>query len=283
MDHKAFYDSMRQSFGPLNQQQVDGTEQLLNAAQHRMIPLNQLAYIIATSWHETAHTQQPIAEYGKGAGKKYGKPLPEYNNQVAYGRGYVQLTWDYNYEKADSILRLSGALLANFDLALDPVIASNIIFEGMLAGWFTTKALGLYVTADESKKDYWNARRVVNGTDRADLIKGHAEAFEKALRSASYNPHEVLPPEVIIPEPPEPDVEPAPPPVDPPEPHPPDVLPPAPPPEPEPQPEPEPTPEPQPPRVPPLPWLERPLDNQTALIGLALVGIGAVITLALKK
>jgi outer membrane biosynthesis protein TonB len=150
----------------------------------------------------------------------------------------------------------------------------------MLAGWFTTKALGLYVTADETKKDYWNARRVVNGTDRADLIKGHAENFEKALRNASYNPHEELPPEVIIPEPP--DVEPAPPPVDPPEPHPPVILPPDPPPEPEPEPEPEPTPEPRPPVLPPLPWLERPLDNRTALALFALVGIGAIIIYGLQ-
>ena len=44
----------------------------------------------------------PIAEYGKGEGHEYGEPCPQYDNQVAYGRGYVQLTWDYNYEKADS-------------------------------------------------------------------------------------------------------------------------------------------------------------------------------------
>jgi hypothetical protein len=65
---------------------------------------------VGSSPSGTFATMMPIAEYGKGQGHEYGKPCPEYDDQVAYGRGYVQLTWDYNYEKADQKCSLDGAL-----------------------------------------------------------------------------------------------------------------------------------------------------------------------------
>jgi hypothetical protein len=184
MDRTAFFDVMRSEFGSLSQEQVEGTEALLDAAEEYSLPMNQLAYVLSTSWHETAATMMPIAEYGKGEGHEYGEPCPQYDDQVAYGRGYVQLTWDYNYETADKQCSLNGALLEDFDLALDPAVAAQIIFRGMLEGWFTSKKLGDYV--NETVTDYWNARRVVNGTDKADLLAGYAESFEQALRAASY-------------------------------------------------------------------------------------------------
>lgn len=197
MDRSAFFDVMRQEFGSLSQSQVDGTETLLDEGEERSLPMNQLSYVLATSWHETAATMMPIAEYGKGEGHPYGEPCPEYDNQVAYGRGYVQLTWDYNYEKADAECELDGTLLDDFDLALDPDIAAQIIFQGMNEGWFTGKKLTDYV--NDQVTDYYNARRVVNGTDKADLIAGYAESFEQALRSAEYHltppPEETVPPE----------------------------------------------------------------------------------------
>jgi len=195
MDRTAFFDVMRQEFGSLSQEQVDGTEALLNAAEEYQLPMNQLAYVLSTSWHETAATMMPIAEYGKGEGHDYGEPCPEYDDQVAYGRGYVQLTWDYNYERADAECGLEGALLKDFDLALDPPIASQIIFQGMLEGWFTGKKLGDYV--NETVTDYYNARRVVNGTDKADMLAGYAESFEQALRAARYGEPEPVDPDEI--------------------------------------------------------------------------------------
>ena len=53
---------------------------------------------------------QPIAEYGKGKGRKYGVPGRN-RGQVAYGRGYVQLTWDDNYERADKEIGAGGRQL----------------------------------------------------------------------------------------------------------------------------------------------------------------------------
>ena len=61
------------------------------------------------------------------------------------------------------------------DLALVPDIAYDIMEYGMFYGFFTGKKLGDYV--NENKSDYYNARRVINGTDKAELIKGYAEKF----------------------------------------------------------------------------------------------------------
>ena len=38
----------------------------------KSISYPQGAYILATTWHETATTMLPIAEYGKGGGRPYG-------------------------------------------------------------------------------------------------------------------------------------------------------------------------------------------------------------------
>lgn len=169
----SFFDTVRPLFsGKLTQSQVDGLNIILDAV--RGLPISYQAYILATVYHETARTMQPIAEYGKGKGKPYGKP-GKYG-QSQYGRGYVQLTWDANYEKADKALGLNGALLRDFDLAMRPDIAAKILVRGCVEGWFTGKKLGDYLPSD-----YFGARRVVNGLDRAEPISGYADTFELAL------------------------------------------------------------------------------------------------------
>jgi putative chitinase len=193
MDRAAFFDVMRSEFGALSQSQVEGTEKLLDEGERRGTALRQLAYILSTSWHETAATMQPIAEYGLGAGHEYGEPCEDYNDQVAYGRGYVQLTWQENYERADKECVLNGALLKDFDLALDGPTAARIIFEGMSDGWFTGKKLSDYI--NESITNYWDARRIVNGTDKADLLEGYAYAYQAALEAAKYGQAEPEVPE----------------------------------------------------------------------------------------
>lgn len=175
MNRTEFYARVRPIFGgALSQKQVDGIEALLAATE--ALPVTHRAYLLATAMHETASTMQPIAEYGKGRGKAYGKPGK--HGQAQYGRGYVQLTWDANYEKADKALGLNGALLKDFNLAMQPTIAAQILVRGCEEGWFTGKSL------DDYLPDYVQARRVVNGTDKAQLIAGYAREFESALRAA---------------------------------------------------------------------------------------------------
>ncbi len=147
----------------------------------RLVDVRHAAYMLATTWHETAKTMRPIAEYGKGKGCKYGRPGRN-KNQVPYGRGFVQLTWDANYERADRELGLNGRLVADYDLAMNPAIAYQIMSLGMHEGWFTGKALKHYITG--SRCDYLNARRIINGMDKASVIASYARHFEAALRAA---------------------------------------------------------------------------------------------------
>ena len=160
---------------------------IYNKVLGKEIPVSWLAYVLATTYHETAATMQPIAEYGKGAGHDYGQPDPE-TGQTYYGRGYVQLTWKSNYQKAqNSVVNFTSMntdvpLVMQPDLAMTPWIAAQVAINGMAEGWFTGKSLGNYLT--DTQTDYVNARRIINGTDKAQTIAAYAEECEAALRLA---------------------------------------------------------------------------------------------------
>ena len=66
------------------------------------------------------------------------------------------------------------------ELALNPTYAAQIMIAGMREGWFTGKKLSDYIK--NGKVDYVGARRIINGTDKAQLIAGYAKQFESALR-----------------------------------------------------------------------------------------------------
>jgi putative chitinase len=183
------FDIIRKQFGKLSQGQVDGINRLAAHLAMSDLPLKHQAYLMGTSWHETAAKMQPIHEYGaKTYFKKYepgtrtGKNLGNTEPGDGYrfrGRGYVQLTGRANYAAAGRKLKLD--LLSNPDLALDPDHAAAILISGCRDGWFTGKKLGDYA-------DYENMRRVVNGTDRAALIAGHARTFEAAIAASKDKP-----------------------------------------------------------------------------------------------
>ena len=180
---KAFFDAIRPMFGvSMSQDQVDGCKVILAATEGLHITFR--AYLLATTYHETAHTMQPITERGGRryfdkyeAGTRIGKVLGNTEPGDGYryrGRGYVQLTGRRNYALAGRVLKLD--LLTKPDLALQPAIAAEILVKGCMQGWFTGKDLADYLPGD-----YRNARRVVNGTDRAAQIAGYAKRFEAAL------------------------------------------------------------------------------------------------------
>ncbi|WP_374534410.1 hypothetical protein [Phenylobacterium sp.] len=180
------YVRARPPLGPtLSQAEVDGCTRILGACAAARFPVAWAAYVLATAVHETAGQLRPIAEYGKGAGRPYGKPGRN-GGQVAYGRGDVQLTWDENYERADRELGLGGRLIANYDLALDPEISARIIVRGMQEGWFTGKKLVDYLPATATQAQFAAARRIVNGTDKAELIAGYAVTFQAALQAGGW-------------------------------------------------------------------------------------------------
>jgi len=134
----------------------------------------QQAYVLATVEWETAGTFEPVREaFWKSEDwrKRHLRYWPY------YGRGYVQLTWDYNYKKFSKILGVD--LLNNPDLALEPDISRFILVYGMKHGSFTGRKLTKYV--NDHKTDYYNARRVINGLDKALEIQNLAYKWEKKL------------------------------------------------------------------------------------------------------
>lgn len=138
-----------------------------------------IAYMLATTFHETAGTFLPIAEYGKGEGKKYGQPDPV-TKKVYFGRGWVQLTWAGNYKTIGKILGVD--LYNNPDLAMEPDIAYKIMSHGMRNGIFTGAALKRFFNDDVT--DWVNARKIINGLDCADKIAGYAVKFMKIIDGA---------------------------------------------------------------------------------------------------
>ncbi len=186
MSRAEFFDTIRPMFGgQLTQAQVDGLDLLLSVISAE--PVEHQAYLLATTYHETAQTMQPITEYGgrtyfnkydtgKLAAALGNTPEADGDGFLYRGRGYVQITGRSNYARAGKALDVD--LIGNPDLALHPTIAARILVLGCTQGWFTGKKLADYLPGD-----YVNARRVVNGTDRADLIASYARTFEMALRS----------------------------------------------------------------------------------------------------
>ena len=186
----AFFARLRPLFGgSLKTAQVVGMQCKLDAFGAAGAPIAYVAYGLATSFHETAQTMQPVREIGRGKGKAYGLP-GKHGGQIAYGRGDVQLTWDRNYARADGELGLKGALIANSDLALDPAISARIMVEGMLEGWFTGKRLADYLpTSGFATLAQFNAgRRIINGADRAAQISAIAAVFQDALADGAWGP-----------------------------------------------------------------------------------------------
>jgi putative chitinase len=171
-----FFDQVRKlPFpGAISQTQVGGCNAILDEAERREFDFRWTAYCLATAYHETAHTMLPIAEYGRGKGKAYGELI---NGKVYYGRGYVQLTWIKNYEKMGALLKVD--LVGNPELAMDPKIAAQVMFEGMIRGSFTGKRLSDFF--NEAITDFSNARKIINGLDRAEQIASYARQFHGAL------------------------------------------------------------------------------------------------------
>lgn len=174
---EAFYVGVRKVTGSLDQLQVMIIEDLLKAASDWGV--GWLAYGLATAWHESR--MKPIEEWGKGKGRAYG--AVNSTGKAPYGRGLVQLTWHDNYVRADKELGLNGSLSANYDRALEPEIAVAILVRGMAKGWFTGKSLGTYMAKEAAgtASQFKDARRIINGTDKADLIAGYASKFQEAL------------------------------------------------------------------------------------------------------
>lgn len=196
MNKATFYNSIRESIfnGALTQGVVDTSEAINNALDKYCInDYRQRAYVFATARHESYHSKAnpewlPVREgfsstnqgainavtslFKRGViSKNYALPLD--NGHSYYGRGFVQITHPGNYIELGK--RLNVSLYNNPDLALERHIAAEILVVGMKEGLFTGKKLANYFT--DSETDNKGARRIINGSDKAELISSYADKF----------------------------------------------------------------------------------------------------------
>ena len=197
---RKFFDCCRKTvMGPtLEPKEVSGANAVLEAMEG--LPKAWVAYALSTAWHETAHTMQPIKEYGgrsyftrmydvrgrrPNTARRYGNTSPGDGPKYC-GRGYVQLTWKNNYIKAGK--KLGVDLVGNPKLAMDRGIASKIMRHGMREGWFTGKRFDSYLPAsgEASRAQFRSARRIINGTDKSAQIARYALEFQAALVAGGW-------------------------------------------------------------------------------------------------
>lgn len=200
-DRELFYNIVRDSLfsGMLLQPQVDGMNAIFNAwDSHNKQPMEWIAYSLATTYHETGDhtgpTMQPIKEMG---GYSYFQRMYDIEGERPYkakelgnltpgdgamfcGRGFVQLTGRSNYQSQGDKHNID--LINDPDLMLTPGISAAVLVSGMVDGDFTGKGFNDYTSG--LGFDAVNARRIINGTDKASLIAGYYEKFLYALEAA---------------------------------------------------------------------------------------------------
>lgn len=175
---------------------IEAAPILLEACEdHQINDPAHIAYLLATAEHET-NFGHPMAEkwtnsaaqrryegkYGndrKGDGKKY------------RGRGYVQLTFKYNYERFGKALGLS--LVTKPSLAEVPKNAGKIIALGMKTLGYRSKNLVLEKYGFGEDFDFDEARAIINndvdkyegryGTTRGKGIGAQARKYFSVLSS----------------------------------------------------------------------------------------------------
>lgn len=145
------------------------------ALEYGVTDRRQIAYIVATAQHETDNfatsreydgPNQAIRN-GYGGGENY------------YGRGYVQVTHDRNYDRMAATLG-DPRISTNPDIvAQESALGAQTTVVGMARGLYTGVGLDRYINPQNA--GYTAARAIVNGTDRADHIAGLARTWEQNL------------------------------------------------------------------------------------------------------
>jgi len=188
MNKDKLFSALRSLSKTLTQVQVDSVNAILEScSKHGICDYRYIAYILSTCYHESR--LKPVEEVGRGKGLPYGSKLDigkgpgkraPYTtpDKLYYGRGFVQITWKSNYAAFAKLLKLD--LVNRPELALQIDIAAEIIVIGMLKGMFTGKKLSDAFNDHES--DPIEAREIVNGHDKAVLIKGYYDKIFDSLK-----------------------------------------------------------------------------------------------------
>jgi hypothetical protein len=197
VNRSEFFTAYRVRFqNRLSQSQVNGYEAIFDYWDASTLhDLRWLAYALATAYHETGSQMQAVREgfcdsdqcsvkavtrlFAQGKIKR-NYALPHPNGHSYFGRGLVQITHGYNYERLGKALGIGMDLYNNPSLTLEIKTAVQILFIGMRDGLFTGKKFADYF--NNLKTDWVNARRIINGTDKAEKIAGHAKDFFDCLK-----------------------------------------------------------------------------------------------------
>ncbi len=197
--------------GRLIQSQIDGMNAILDEWDRRqstgkVIDNRWLAYMLATVFHETGGTMQPVTENlnysaarltevwpsrfptiasakpfarnprklaNKVYGSRMGNSAPD-DGWLYRGRGLPQITGKENYDKF--------GLARTPEKAAEMPTAVRILFDGMIGGIFTGRKLADYF--NQVDNDPVGARKIVNGTDKAKLIAGYFGNFLDAIEAS---------------------------------------------------------------------------------------------------
>lgn len=139
-----------------------------------------LAYIFATVYHETynfiagVREMYPMKELG---GEKYLKSKAYY---PYYGRDFCHTSWLENYRKVKDFTGID--VVKHPEKIAEPKLAAKVLIHFMVQGLYTGKKLGDYIY--HKRCDFYNARRIINGIDKATLIEGYADRFLKSLNGS---------------------------------------------------------------------------------------------------
>lgn len=201
-DRKLLFATAKPIFGRYSPAAIEGMDRILDALEKEDFNEDAEAYMLATAAWESARTMQPVREtlaatdeqaigrlenaWKKGQLKWVRTPYwrKDAQGKSWFGRGLVQITHKYNYERVGRAIGID--LVTNPAEALRMSTAIKIMIEGMRLGLFTTSKLSQYLDGiDESDaedyREFKAARRIINGTDRDDEIAEFAMIFKKGI------------------------------------------------------------------------------------------------------
>ena len=223
MNNDKFYSKLRGGGlfdGGLTQDQVDVVNAILAELRAEKVGLQKAAYILATAFGETGGKMQPRYEnmnYSAGripqvfsSARRRGIPVSKLSGNpmllanTVYGgawgsaklgntkqgdghrfrgTGMGQITGRYNFTKWSEKMGIDFVTYP--EKLMDLEVSVKALVKPMVEGWAT--GLGLDVFINATKKDYYNARKVWNGTFDAAKYATYAIRFETALIAGEYD------------------------------------------------------------------------------------------------
>jgi putative chitinase len=170
------HDKLLQIFkGGFSTKQINGIMVIIDEAGD--IDPRHLAYILATIYHETGRAMNSVEEASYLSREVQQAYLKSKKYYPHHGRDLVHTTWLENYERVKKEFGVD--VVTHPELISEMPLAAKIAIKGMQEGWFTRKKLSDYF--NDKIEDPINARRIINGLDKAKLIADYYYIFLDAL------------------------------------------------------------------------------------------------------